>query len=85
MQFIVNADGTERRVIGKRESARLKDAARLMTTISRHVEHPLRDRLLDGADGIEAFLESGSVEDDVADDAIVTDGAQASADSVSAQ
>ena len=84
MQFIVSAqDGSEKRVIGKREAERLRGASRLMVTISRHVEEDLSRQLVVGAVGIEAFLESGSVEDDSADDA-VTDGAQASADSVSA-
>ena len=69
MQFIVNADGTEKRVIGTRESARLKDASRLMVTISRHVEEDLSRQLVVGAVGIEAFLASGSVEDDSAEDA----------------
>lgn len=76
MKFIVSAaDGSEKRVIGKREADRLRGASRLMVTISRHVEEELSRQLIVGSVGIAAFLESGSVEDDSADD--VTDDATA--------
>ena len=66
MQFHLNQDGTERRLITKREQSLLGNASRLMFGISRHVAGEMHTKILDGARSLEMFL-AESEEDSTAE------------------
>ena len=56
MQFHLNQDGSERRLITKREQTLLGNASRLMFGISRHTSGDMHVAILEGARSLEKFL-----------------------------